>query len=204
MYSMIALRIRRTSPGSNQFARVDPHNFLVFDPGLAPDGGHEEQYLYVPEKVHEFSSPGSRVAGFKIVVVNSPTFYIESIWPSEAWQKQQSMIMIDPQALERCESVTAKLLFRRRDPMYDLEVLGPMVSLSYQPVLVTQETMDNDPLVFRGEIYGADRVYFVDQDPPKDMWRRELPHSSVYMYTGFDGEKAVTFAEIRIATLDLL
>jgi hypothetical protein len=96
----IAVRVRRISPGSKQFARVDPYRLyeIVNDATLAD--------IYVPEKVPVPLVPCFRLAGFKLIgealvrdFLNPGLYYRQSVWPRERW-RVGDVISIDPKDIQ--------------------------------------------------------------------------------------------------------
>jgi hypothetical protein len=205
----ITIHVRRLSSGSDQFARVDTGHFTYRPDNTAAT--FTQNNFYVPELL---SLPkglidiGSRVEGFKVQAtlhdLKIPGFdeiKILDVWPSKYWRKDESLVQIDPLALEEHGIARARLLLSSHR---DRGILRLLVFLSYQPTFLASGATENDCPPFTWKISYVTKSYDIEEDCYGDKRYPSCRYSRVYMQTGYDGERAVIFVEIRVSMFDLL
>lgn len=216
----IAIRIKRMSTESDQCARVDPGYFS----SICSSSTCTLENFYVPERLTTIAGStnlGSRVVGFKIRVITD-RFHprpdrrdaeIVSVWPSDGWPNDKSLIRIDSADIERYGVARSRVVLSDQHGSARL-----LVCLSYEPGLLLLQTSENDPSLsaFAWEISCVPNDYSIDQEPHNATMIAsseslgdipgDRPYSSrryVNMEPGFDGTQGVILVAITVAYIDL-
>lgn len=207
----ITIHVRRLSQGSDQFTRVDTWHVTS---AVDQNGTFTPQSFYVPENLSllkDIIDLRSRVEGFKIqATLHDPTalkvpafdeIEIVDAWPSRHWHKDESLVWIDSLDLEDCGVARARVLLASRRSR---EIPRLLVLLSYRPTFRSHGAAEIEVQPFAWKVCYAPKSYDIEDDCYGDKRYPSCRYSRVHMHTGFDGERAVIFVEIRVPMFDLL
>jgi hypothetical protein len=148
----ISVRVRRISPRSKQFARVDPYRLYE----IANYATMSVADIYVPEKVPVPLVPCFRFAGFKLIEeapardLDPLSYYRQAVWPRERRQVGD-VIWLDPKDIQG-NLFKVAILFRHEFGHQKI------VLLLYNPLLnstTTQFVMTDGSNVISSSGYGA-------------------------------------------------